>query len=368
MEDSSQQNQIDEGYASSISTDYSEEASSESDYSESDDAECDYAESDDAESDAEFDEKWDGKINGVYVGPYACLNNYKPQIEHRELFFKAITNADEWEDETEDDTEDRTQESTSSGSGGKMTLNNFLSSKPTWDIWKKSWAEEDYATESAACVNVYSYYKKHTDCGGYAVILRNSSAQPIAARANFSLDGKSYLFQVLSGLLAGLRLATDQGCYSPYVRCNSRIAVTLLCQIASCSCKCEGSKIGKICHRCASSIVPYMSDDCFQTLVPLIKQLQDKYKYLGPTNFACVSRKMNAAAHYLAKEAKKDALSNKKLLVDCENGKLVDYEADMKPNEFPEKLVSFLLNDAYDSIYYNLDARGRLVESVNPCD
>lgn len=173
MEDSSQQNQIDEGYASSISTDYSEEASSESDYSESDDAECDYAESDDAESDAEFDEKWDGKINGVYVGPYACLNNYKPQIEHRELFFKAITNADEWEDETEDDTEDRTQESTSSGSGGKMTLNNFLSSKPTWDIWKKSWAEEDYATESAACVNVYSYYKKHTDCGGYAVILRN---------------------------------------------------------------------------------------------------------------------------------------------------------------------------------------------------
>lgn len=47
--------------------------------------------------------------------------------------------------------------------------------------------------------------------------------------------------------------------------------------------------------------------------------------------------------------------------MDYENGKLVDYEADMKPNEFPEKLVSFLLNDAYDSIYYNLDARGRLV-------
>ncbi|KAI3949578.1 hypothetical protein MKW92_000943, partial [Papaver armeniacum] len=65
VEDSSQQNQIDEGYASSITTDYSEEAASESDYSESD-----YSESDDAESidniDAENEAKskvWDGKEN-----------------------------------------------------------------------------------------------------------------------------------------------------------------------------------------------------------------------------------------------------------------------------------------------------------------
>ncbi|KAI3850523.1 hypothetical protein MKX03_003959 [Papaver bracteatum] len=365
VEDSSQQNQIDEGYASSITTDYSEEASSESDYSESDDGQSDYSESDDAESiDTENETKskvWDGKENGKYVGPFACLNNFTNKYEYKELFFKAITNTEESDDETEDDTEDKTQEPTNSESGEKTTLNRFLSSKPTWDIWKSSWPEEGNTTE-AACVSVYSYYKKHTDCGGYAVILRNYSAQTIAARANFSLDGKSYIFQVLSGLLAGLCLASDHGCYSPYVRCNSRIAVTLLCQIASRKCKCEGSKIGKICHRCASSIVPYMSDDCFETLVPLIEQLQDKYNYLGPSNFECVSRKMNEAAHYLAKEAKKNALLNRKeLLVDYENGKLVDYETDMKPNEFPEKLVSFLLNDAYDSIYYNLDARGRLV-------
>ncbi|KAI3837763.1 hypothetical protein MKX03_029018 [Papaver bracteatum] len=361
-ESSSQQNQTDEGYASSISTDYSEEASSESDYSESG-----YSESDYSESDAEFDEGlgWDGKIDGVYVGPFACLNNFTPEIEHRKLFFKAITNSKESEDETDDDTEDKTQESTESG--GKTTLNSFLSSKPTGDIWKQSCPEEGETTEFG--FNVYSYYKKQTDCGGYAVILRNNSAQPIAARVNFSLDGKSYLFQVLSGLLVGLHLASNHGCYTPYVRCNSRIVVTLLCQIASRSCICEGSKIGKICHRCASSIVPYMSDDCFETLVPLIEQLRDKYKYLGSSKFTCVSRKMNEVAHYLAKEAKKDALSNKKeLLVDYENGKLVDYEADMQPNEFPEKLVSFLLNDAHDSIYYNLDARGRLVESVNPCN
>ncbi|KAI3851591.1 hypothetical protein MKW92_012019 [Papaver armeniacum] len=200
---------IDEGYASSITTDYSEEDSSESDYSESDDAESIHA-----EDEAKFDKGWDGK---------------------------------------------------------KME-------------------------------NIY--YNKHTNCGGYAVILRNNSAQPIAARDNFSLRA-------------------DHGCYSPYVRCNSRIVVMLLCQIASRSCKCKGNKIGKTCHRCASSIVPYMSDDFFETLVPLIEQLQDKYKYLGPTNFTCVSRKMIEAAHYLAKESKKEALSNKKeLIVDYENGKL----------------------------------------------
>ncbi|KAI3873439.1 hypothetical protein MKW98_008091 [Papaver atlanticum] len=316
MEGSSQQNQINEGYASSISTDYSEEASSESDYSESDDAE-----SIDAEDAAKFDKGWDGKENGKYVGPFACLNNYKPKYEHKKLFVQPANSSD-------DESEDETQQSTKSESGGKTTLNSFLSSKPTGDIWKQS---------------------------------RRPQELILKTRANFSLDGKYYLFQVLSGLLTGLHLASDHGCYSPYVRCNSRIVVTLLCQIASRSCKCEGSKIGKICHRCASSIVPYMSDDCFETLVPPIEQPQDKYKYLGPTNFACVSRKMNEAAHYLAK-AKKDALSNKKeLLVDYENGKLVDYEVDMKPNEFPEKLVCFLLNDAYDSIYYNLDARGRLV-------
>ncbi|KAI3847042.1 hypothetical protein MKW92_041549 [Papaver armeniacum] len=271
---------------------------------------------------------------------YVALIHICVTMHTRKLFYKAITNADESEDETEDDTRvNQFREFSSQAS-------------PLGPV-------EGGTTESAS-VNVYSYYKKHTDCGEYAVILRNSSAKPIAARDNFSLDGKSYLFQVLSGLLAGLSLSSDHGCYTPYVRCNSRIVVTLLCQIASRSCKCEGSKIGKIlmiafklwCH------------DCFQTLVPLIELLHDKYKYLGPTNFACVSRKMNEAAHYLAKEAKKDALS----LVDYEKGKLVDYEADMKPNEFPEKLVSFLLNDAYDSIYYNSDARGKLEESVNPCD
>ncbi|KAI3904866.1 hypothetical protein MKW92_037585 [Papaver armeniacum] len=305
-ESSSQQKQTDEGYASSISTDYSEEASSESDYSESGYSESDYSESDDVESDAEFDEGWDGKIDGVYVGPYACLNNYKPQIEHKKICFAGVGG---WDAE-------------------QFPL------KQAGDIWRQSWPEEGETTEF--------------DCGGYAVILRNKSAHPIAARANFSLDGKSYLFQVLSGLLAGLRVSSNHG-------------IPLIC-------KCEGSKIGKICHTCANSIVPYMSDDCFETLVPLIEKFQDKYKYLGSSNFACVSRKKNEAAHYLAKEAKKDALSNKKLLVDYEKGKLVDYEADMKPNEFPEKLVSFLLNDAYDSIYYNSDARGKLEESVNPCD
>ncbi|KAI3926527.1 hypothetical protein MKW98_027341 [Papaver atlanticum] len=103
------------------------------------------------------------------------------------------------------------------------------------------------------------------------------SIHPIATRAKVSPDGKSYLFQVLDGLVAGLCLAADHGCSRPLVRCNSSVVVTLLCQIAACSCQWQGSsKIGNICHKCASFFVPCLSDYCFETLVLLTKKLLDQ--------------------------------------------------------------------------------------------
>ncbi|MCL7041490.1 hypothetical protein MKW94_002029 [Papaver nudicaule] len=204
------------------------------------------------------------------------------------------------------------------------TLERFLSSKPTEDSWKMPWPKQFSAAESV-CVNVYSYFKKESGCGGYALLLRNMSAQPLAASAKFSPDGKSYLYH----------LASKHGFSSPYVRCNSRIAVMLLSQIASRCCHCEGDKIGDICHRCASSIVPGMTEHSFKILVPLIEELQGK--------------KLDSS-----KEAKKKAMLDKK----TNSG--VDYKADMEPSEFSDELVSFLLNDAYDSLYYNWDAWSRI--------
>ncbi|KAI3890190.1 hypothetical protein MKX03_023372, partial [Papaver bracteatum] len=207
--------------------------------------------------------------------------------------------------------------------------------RPTGDEWKMSWPKEGAKTESAG-INVYGFYRKRTGWGGYAVLLRNLSEQPITAITKVSVDGKSHTFQVLAGLAAGLRLAADHGCSRPLVRCNSSVAVKFFRLVAPCRCECRGSRIGNICYKHACSFFPGLSDDCFETLVPLIKELLDQK--LSPYDFDDVLRMWNKPAHYLAKQAKK-------ALVD---GKQVDYEDSMKPEEFPDELVSFLLNDAYD--------------------
>ncbi|KAI3873465.1 hypothetical protein MKW98_008117 [Papaver atlanticum] len=165
--------------------------------------------------------------------------------------------------------------------------------------------------------------------------------KPIAAVAKVSVDGKSHIFQVLAGLAAGLRLAACHGCSRPRVLCNSSFAVKFFRRVAPCRCRCRGSRIGNICYKHACSFFPGLSDDCFETLVPLIKELLGQK--LSPFNFDDVLRRSNKPAHYLAKQAKEKALVDRKL---------VDYEASMKPDEFPDELVSFLLNDAYDCNYF----------------
>ncbi|KAI3873467.1 hypothetical protein MKW98_008119 [Papaver atlanticum] len=302
MEDSSQpplhdhpDHKIDDGYASSsVSTVYSEELS---------------FESDDAESDGEFTGQGaSSSLNEVRTTPAP-----EPNPKTAPFHFTPFTGSDETDDSEDYDSDDEaTQES-----GSQAYV---FQEKPTGDTWKKSWPKEGAQTESAG-INVYGFYRKRTGCGGYAVLLRNFSAQPIAAIAKVSVENLIF--------------------FKPRLLCNSCIPEKLFRQVVPCSCLCQGSKIGKICHKCACSFFPGLSDDFFETLVPLIKELLGKK--LCPFNFKHVLRRLNKPAHYLAKQAKEKALVDRKL---------VDYEASMIPDEFPDELVSFLLNDAYDCNYF----------------
>ncbi|MCL7025749.1 hypothetical protein MKW94_022728 [Papaver nudicaule] len=188
----------------------------------------------------------------------------------------------------------------------------FKTNKPTKEDWIKTWPEGRKEAESA-WVNVYSHFEGQGElgCGGYAVIVRNMSAQPIAASANFSKRGKSYFFHVLDGIQAGLRLASEHGCSSPDVRCSSRTVVMLLWQLASGGCipfyeNCKGTKkgeIGEICETCTMAIVPSVSKHAFVTSAGLLGELRGK---LDSFDIEWEREMTNKAAHYLAKEVKKE--------------------------------------------------------------
>ncbi|KAI3897198.1 hypothetical protein MKX03_032389 [Papaver bracteatum] len=97
-------------------------------------------------------------------------------------------------------------------------------------------------------VHVYCYYKKEKGFGRHAVIVRDMSAMPIAASANFTRYGlsyDSYLHHVFKGLEDGLNLASKHGCSSPTVLCNSRLVVQLLRKVASEGRRCS-SKTGRM--------------------------------------------------------------------------------------------------------------------------
>ncbi|MCL7029709.1 hypothetical protein MKW94_008036 [Papaver nudicaule] len=224
------------------------------------------------------------------------------------------------------------------------------------DDWKMSWPKGCKLAESGF-VNVYSYFQEHTGVGGYSVILRNMSGEPIAASAKFSLDGKFYIFQVLDGLVAGLHLASKYGCSNPYLRCNSGAIVPLLGGKYPSRCDCKGKKIGQLCLTCVRLYGPSINKKCFETLMPFLEELQSRK--LDALDFESVPSRMNKAARFLAKYAKDKALVVK------ENGKrrVLDYKVDIEPSEFPDALVSILLDDAFDSLYYNLDARAKFEEN-----
>ncbi|KAI3837762.1 hypothetical protein MKX03_029017 [Papaver bracteatum] len=271
-----QQKPTEEGYASSISTDYSEEVSAAS----SSDVACDISSDVDVEA-------YPGKIDGRYVGIYACLNK-----------------------DNSDDSSDRsgpTESSSEEEAIPRLITDMDITKRATAHICSTHFYSSNNPTNKreSAWVNAYGYYKKQTDCGGYAVILHNI-------------------------------------------------------------CNCEGSKIGKICKKCTCAILPFTSEQSFENLVPLIQKLQ--VKKLDCTNFASVTRKMNEAAHYLAKETKKKALLNKKLLVDKKRKTLVDYMENWEPKEFSDDLVSILFDDAFDTLYYNSDAMSRIAQSFSSCN
>ncbi|KAI3937623.1 hypothetical protein MKW92_021894 [Papaver armeniacum] len=230
----------------------------------------------------------------------------------------------------------------------------FKSSKPSEQNWKRDWREEDETSESA-WVNVYGFYDEDTNSGGYGVIVRNMSAKPIAASVSFSRDGVTYLYQVLKGLDAGLKLALKHGCSSPRVVCNSRVGGRVLNHIASGFCgglNCSGIKVNNVCQSCTMSMFPRMTEASFKSVAPLLETLQGKLHIL---NFTRKSRKWNKAAYYLAKRAKMT------LLIYGRGFK--DYKHDVHPEDIEGELLEILWKDAYDSVYYNLDAMSMIMEA-----
>ncbi|KAI3890458.1 hypothetical protein MKX03_025000 [Papaver bracteatum] len=224
----------------------------------------------------------------------------------------------------------------------------FKSSKPSKQEWKASCPTEG-ETATSAWVHVYGFYDAETGVGGYGVIVRNMAAKPIAASVYFSLYGLTYLYQVLKGLDAGLKLALKHGCSSPRVICNSRVVVRLLRNIASGFChtpNCSGTNVNNVCQSCTMSMVPHMTNGSFKHVAPLIDSLQGK---LHSSNFSRQSRKWNKAAYYLAKQAKTTLL--------IYGWGFRYYKVDIKPEKFSVDLLDILWKDAYDSLYYNLDAR-----------
>ncbi|RZC71829.1 hypothetical protein C5167_034976 [Papaver somniferum] len=145
-------------------------------------------------------------------------------------------------------------------------------SMPPKDIWKKTWPKES----KNILVHVYGYYNKQKGFGGHTVIVRDMSAMPIAASANFTRYGLSYLHHVLKGLedvAQLLRKAASDGC-----RCNSKTVIT-------------------VCAVCTLKTVPHLKEVYVRNLVPHIETLQRKR---GPSTFEWDSGK-NEAVRYLAK-------------------------------------------------------------------
>ncbi|KAI3907635.1 hypothetical protein MKW98_016279, partial [Papaver atlanticum] len=208
-------------------------------------------------------------------------------------------------------------------------------SMPPKDIWKTTWPKKS----DNILVNVYGYYKKEKRFGGHAVIVRDMSAVPIAASANFTRYGISYLQHVLEGLEDGLDLALKHGCSSPTVLCNSRLVVQLLRKVASDGCSCNSKTVSTICVVCTLKIVPHLKEAYLENLVPFIETVQTKR---GSSTFEWDSGK-NEAVHYLAKLVKSSSLWH--------GYRFERFEME-EPKDYTDELVDILLKDAY-----NIDER-----------
>ncbi|KAI3842945.1 hypothetical protein MKX03_013432, partial [Papaver bracteatum] len=182
-------------------------------------------------------------------------------------------------------------------------------------------------------VNVFGYYKKEKRFGGHAVIVRDMSAVPIAATANFTRYGMSYLHHILEGLEDGLDLASKHGCSSPTVLCNSRLVVQLLRKVSSDSCRCDSKTVSSICVKCMSKSFPHLKEVYLKNLVPFIETVQTKR---GSSTFEWDSGK-NEAVHYLEKQVKTSSLWH--------GYRYERFEME-EPKDYTDKLVDILFMDA----------------------
>ncbi|KAI3852231.1 hypothetical protein MKX03_009482 [Papaver bracteatum] len=193
------------------------------------------------------------------------------------------------------------------------------------DIWKVTWPKKS----DKILVNVYGYYKKEKRFGGHTVIIRDMSAVPIAASANFTRYGISYLHHVLEGLEDGLDLASKHGCSSP----------TLLRKVASDGCRCNSKTVSTICVKCMLKIFPHLKKAYLENLVPFIETVQTMR---DSSTFEWDSWK-NEAVHYLEKLVKTRSLWH---------GYYFERLEMEEPKDYTDELVDILLKDAC-----NLDER-----------
>ncbi|KAI3909728.1 hypothetical protein MKW98_014145 [Papaver atlanticum] len=205
------------------------------------------------------------------------------------------------------------------------------------DEWIASW-KELYQPRSWTWISVYAYFNKKQGYGGYGVILRNDLAKPIIASAKFSKDGKSFFYQVFTGIKAGVQLAEKHKRSYLNVECNSAMVPALFHDAHRCSTKqCRGNYI---CESCEACISMYMGRDG-RLVAPLLVELSGKKIVQLTTSWGT-----DAAGHYLAKWGKK----NKRPQVEKKEERIApddDKPTEMKPDDFPQELKHILWQEAF---------------------
>ncbi|KAI3968971.1 hypothetical protein MKX01_001448, partial [Papaver californicum] len=179
------------------------------------------------------------------------------------------------------------------------------------DEWVASW-KKLYQVQRWTWINVYAYFRKGQDYGGYGAILRNELAKPIIASAKFSKDEKSFYYQVFMGIKAGVELAEKHG------RSFSTSSVIRFEMFETC-------------------ISVYVGRD-WRLVHPVVMELRDK-------NIRSLTSSWNSnpAAHYLAKREKR----NKRPQVEKKEDPDDEKPGEIEPDDFPQELKDILWRDAF---------------------
>ncbi|KAI3982096.1 hypothetical protein MKX01_019002, partial [Papaver californicum] len=199
--------------------------------------------------------------------------------------------------------------------------------RPTKDAWLASWNKKD-PRELTTQISVYAYFrKKHRD-GGYGVILRHMAGKPIVASAKHSAEGKSFFYQVLMGIKAGVELADRRDLSDLSVRCNSIKVPDIIVHTRGCcddKCK-ESNEVENLCWVCEGYLTGYEGSNLgLFSLIQFLKRRKD----IPVEGFPRVSI---VAAYYLAKRAMKNNSGDEDL-------------SEIEPDAFPVELKEILWDD-----------------------